>query len=297
MASRAAGTRRLCASAAAALDEALPAAALDAPPLPPQQQHQQQPAAGGGDDALGDAIEAAFLRIFSGPADCPRVLASWRRLRAGDEFARDWPGLGRQQCASYMEGLPEPPPPFPDLSSPGYEWLLEVERSAEIIIEEFERVTANAAALERQGNCVWVPAARADALAYGPDWRTLVLQDRGEWDKFNAKLFPRTRKVIEAANGEARGEDCDEQQGDDEDPLCCALAAAPHNAASTTPQSSPRPTTPHRAPPPPPCTRSSPFLPALPLQRRRSRSSSRARPPAPASRRTPTTSTSSKRPT
>jgi hypothetical protein len=49
-----------------------------------------------------------------------------------------------------------------------------------------------------------VPAARDDALSYGPDWRTLVLQDRGEWDKFNAKLFPRTRKAVEAAQGAAR---------------------------------------------------------------------------------------------
>ena len=34
--------------------------------------------------------------------------------------------------------------------------------------------------LERQGNSVWVAAARDDAEGYGPDWRTLVLQDRRE---------------------------------------------------------------------------------------------------------------------
>lgn len=160
-----------------------------------KQQRQVASSAAGG---LGDTIEQAFLRTFSGPCEAPRVLDSWRRLRSGDEFRHHWPGLGLQQCASYLEGLPVPPQPFPDLRGPGYEWLLEVEAAAGNIMEEFERIMSNPEALEAAGNSVWVPAAREDALSYGPDWRTLVLQDRGDWDKFNAKIFSRTRKILES---------------------------------------------------------------------------------------------------
>ncbi|GBF90136.1 hypothetical protein Rsub_03269 [Raphidocelis subcapitata] len=179
------------------------AAAAAAQAQAPAQQQQQQPApaapAAGGGDALPAAIEASFLSLFApdGPAAAPRVLQSWRRMCAGDAFERHWPGLGLQRCASYLPGLPEPPPPFPDpASDPGYSWLLEVEAAADQIIEEFEAAMANPAALEAAGNSVWVPAAREDALAYGPDWRTLVLMDRGDWDKFNSKLFPKTKKII-----------------------------------------------------------------------------------------------------
>eukprot|EP00854_Cymbomonas_tetramitiformis_P021705 gene21705-26105_t len=34
-------------------------------------------------------------------------------------------------------------------------------------------------------------------MAYGPDWRTLVLQDRGRWDDKNAELFPQTSKLVQ----------------------------------------------------------------------------------------------------
>jgi aspartate beta-hydroxylase len=43
---------------------------------------------------------------------------------------------------------------------------------------------------------VWVPAARSEAFEYGPNWRTLVLQDRGEWDPANVRLFPRTHRLF-----------------------------------------------------------------------------------------------------
>ena len=91
--------------------------------------------------------------------------------------------------------------PFPDITSPGYEWLLAVQEAAPAIQEEFTRVTSDAARLEERGSNVWVPAARDDAQSYGPDWRTLVLQDRGNWDKANSSLFPRTKKVFVDLDG------------------------------------------------------------------------------------------------
>jgi hypothetical protein len=106
--------------------------------------------------ALNAAIEKSFLSVFAGDLAAGRVLDSWRRLQEADApFQKDWPGLGVQQAISYLEGLPEPPPPFPDVNAEGHEWLVEVERSAGVIIEEFEKVMADPAALEAAGNAVW----------------------------------------------------------------------------------------------------------------------------------------------
>mgnify|MGYP000114018317 CR=1 FL=1 len=41
--------------------------------------------------------------------------------------------------------------------------------------------------------------ARDDAAGYGPDWRTLVLQDRCEWETTNIALFPKTVELITQA--------------------------------------------------------------------------------------------------
>jgi aspartate beta-hydroxylase len=53
--------------------------------------------------------------------------------------------------------------------------------------------------LEQKGNAIWVAAARDDAEGYGPDWRTLVLQDRCEWEPSNVKLFPKTVDLVKRA--------------------------------------------------------------------------------------------------
>jgi hypothetical protein len=123
---------------------------------------------------LGAAVEAAFLEVFAGAAAAPRVLASFRRLRAGQPFERDHPGRGLQRADSYVEGLTATP--FPDPASGAYPWIPALEVAAPAIHAEFLAVSADAEGLKRRGNNVWVPAARAEALAYGPDWRTLVLQ-------------------------------------------------------------------------------------------------------------------------
>ena len=35
----------------------------------------------------------------------------------------------------------------------------------------------------------------------GPDWRTLVLQDRCEWEPTNVGLFPKTTALVKGATG------------------------------------------------------------------------------------------------
>ena len=89
--------------------------------------------------------------------------------------------------------LPPTPPP-----------LQAVEAHAAKIWEEFQEVTADAEGLAARGNSIWVAAVRDDALAYGPEWRTLVLQDRGTWEPTNSRLFPRTTKIFTDLQGTLR---------------------------------------------------------------------------------------------
>lgn len=146
------------------------------------------------DLGIGDLIEEAFLETFWGQRAAPRILDSFRRLRAGQEFVQLWPGKGLQRAESYVEGLTATP--FPDPYSGTYPWLEEVEKQASVFIEEFKQVASDDTYLKEKGTNVWVPAARKEAVAYGPSWRTLVLQDRGIWDPINSILFPKTKQTL-----------------------------------------------------------------------------------------------------
>ena len=163
-----------------------------APPSPQRTPFAEVPRAP--EQSLGDRVEAAFQETFLGVTAAPRVLASFRRLRAGDEYVQLWPGLGVQRAESYVEGLTATP--FPNAHGGAYPWLEAVERNAAVIQEEFLAAIQDQSSLEARGNKVWVPAARAEALSYGPSWRTLVLQDRGIWEETNSKLFPRTKQLL-----------------------------------------------------------------------------------------------------
>jgi hypothetical protein len=142
---------------------------------------------------VGAAIDAAFTETFWGERAAPRVLDSFRRLAAGQEYVALFPGEGLQRAESYVEGLTACP--FPDPYSGVYPWLEEVEKQAEVVKKEFQAVSADGNALSK-GNNVWVPASRKDAVGYGRAWRTLVLQDRGIWDPINSKIFPKTTQLM-----------------------------------------------------------------------------------------------------
>lgn len=145
-------------------------------------------------DTLAKRVEQVFEDTFYGRMAAPRVLDSFRRLQVGEAFIKEWPGRGLQHAASYMEGLTAEP--FSDPHSGAYPWLEAVEAHSAKIWEEFQEVTADVEGLAARGNSIWVAAVRDDALAYGPEWRTLVLQDRGTWEPTNSRLFPRTTKIF-----------------------------------------------------------------------------------------------------
>ena len=141
---------------------------------------------------LGAEVEAAFVDVFGSKA--PRVLDSFRRLRRGEEFVQMHPGEGVQRAGSFMEGLTAVA--FPDMNNGQYEWLKALEENAEVIRKEFALAMKDPGSMLVRGNRVWAKAALEEAVAYGPNWRTLVLQDRGIWEESNIKIFPRTHKIL-----------------------------------------------------------------------------------------------------
>lgn len=101
---------------------------------------------------LEKAVEEAFLDTFWGSLAAPRVLDSFRNLRAGKDLVKEWPGLGLQQANSYLEGLSAVP--FPDVYGGAYKWLEALEKQTPAILEEFLAATADPE-LEKKGNNIW----------------------------------------------------------------------------------------------------------------------------------------------
>jgi len=57
-----------------------------------------------------------------------------------------------------------------------HKWIAELEANAATVQEELKAALELGAALEKTGNNVWVGPANEEGTAYGPEWKTLVLQ-------------------------------------------------------------------------------------------------------------------------
>lgn len=116
-------------------------------------------------EELGKAVEEAFEETFWGALAAPRVLDSYRRLLAGREYERHWPGLGLQVANSYIKGLTAAP--LPDIQAPGYEWLLAVEQQVGVCargaVQRAQRVVCLGCGGLSPGCCclvaAWLPPA------------------------------------------------------------------------------------------------------------------------------------------
>lgn len=133
----------------------------------------------------------ALLRV---PTWNGRGLVDLSRTMPTGGFLPNEPHLSLVQIAnSYIEGLE--PIPFHEVKD--FPWMMELEKHSETIRKEF--ILRNAQDLSK-GNRIWETALTVEAFAYGRDWRTLVLQDRGRWDPINAQLFPRTVEIVKKSN-------------------------------------------------------------------------------------------------
>jgi len=144
--------------------------------------------------AIEDSLQARY-----DSNEIARVMSSWRRMSEGIEHDAALPGgdadpMLRQQSNSYIQGLSVQL--FHDARR--YPWAQHLEREWSTVREEFLSMLRGDE-LERRGNNVWVGLADVrdtGTSAYGPEWRTLGLQDRGVWDPVNTKLFPKTTALL-----------------------------------------------------------------------------------------------------
>eukprot|EP00316_Scyphosphaera_apsteinii_P024699 CAMPEP_0119333556 /NCGR_PEP_ID=MMETSP1333-20130426/85420_1 /TAXON_ID=418940 /ORGANISM="Scyphosphaera apsteinii, Strain RCC1455" /LENGTH=330 /DNA_ID=CAMNT_0007343653 /DNA_START=26 /DNA_END=1018 /DNA_ORIENTATION=+ len=153
--------------------------------------------------SFAEQVDASLKWKFN-PKDIHRVLGSWRMMARG-EVRRGPISLSghdnsdpfmRQEADSFIDNLPivlfyEPLQ---------YVWAAQLEAEADLVLQEFLEVTGDSS-LESRGNNVWIDAGAGgvedpNALAYGPEWRTLALQVRGVWDPVNVALFPKTVDLL-----------------------------------------------------------------------------------------------------
>lgn len=139
-----------------------------------------------------DTILRALENEFEG-RDVSRVSQSFRDIIQGNILEVDKDTENHQRASSFVRGL-DASPFCHDLDT-DYKWVRHLEDNWETILNELKQVT-HQEDIEQKGNNIWVPPVVEAANAYGPDWRTLVLQDR-VWDPVNTKLFPKTTEILQ----------------------------------------------------------------------------------------------------
>jgi len=141
--------------------------------------------------SMADYVEEQVLSKFDA-GDVGRVIKSWHAARDGEvleSFHED--GSVLQQAGSFIAGLDARN--WHEVDE--YQWAQGLEQDFEVIRDELEKCMKQKS-LEKRGNNIWATAVREEAMAYGPDWRTLVLQDRGIWEPKNSKIFKNTVKIL-----------------------------------------------------------------------------------------------------
>lgn len=143
------------------------------------------------DVSIAETILRALKNEFKG-RDVSRVAQSFKDVVQGNSL-EDGQGTERhQRASSFVRGLDSTP--FCEDIDTNYKWVRHLETNWETIAKELKQITVQKD-IEEKGNNIWAPPVVEAANAYGPDWRTLVLQDR-EWDPINTKLFPKTTAIL-----------------------------------------------------------------------------------------------------
>ena len=149
--------------------------------------------------SLVDDIRSSVQRRYRAE-DVQRVLSAWDAMADGYVHEEELPGFEaepmlRQQSNSYVDGLPIRL--FYEEPARDFAWAQALEEHAHVVRDEFLSVTQSDA-IEREGHD-WTGLADIrdeSTVAYGPEWRTLGLLDRGVWDPVNCRLFPKTVALL-----------------------------------------------------------------------------------------------------
>lgn len=140
--------------------------------------------------SIGEEIESALRTQFA-ENDIKRVLESFSAVREGRYLERGRDTPRHQRAHSFVKGLTAEP--FHDLEQ--HPWVLRLQDHWKEMADELAGVISKPELLEK-GTNVWAKPVVDAANAYGPEWRTLVLQDR-EWDPVNTSIFPVTSAILQ----------------------------------------------------------------------------------------------------
>ena len=149
--------------------------------------------------SLVDDIRSSVQRRYRAE-DVQRVLSAWDAMADGYVHEEELPGFEaepmlRQQSNSYVDGLPIRL--FYEEPARDFAWAQALEQHAHVVRDEFLSVMQSDV-IEREGND-WTGLSDIrdeSTVAYGPEWRTLGLLDRGLWDPVNCRLFPKTVALL-----------------------------------------------------------------------------------------------------
>ena len=89
-----------------------------------------------------------------------------------------------------MEGLT--PRCFHNVEETHFQWARSLGEQYNTIWNELEKYNEQ---VKIDGK-VWLPPRDASGSSYGPEWKTLGLQDRGVWDEEKLRYFPKTVSLL-----------------------------------------------------------------------------------------------------
>lgn len=166
---------------------------------------------------LSQRVKDAAIQKFSGSGDVSRIVTCWDNFVAGKKMDRFVGGNEeiKQTADCFVDGLKAIC--FHDVKD--FSWTAGLEENADVILKELteyeyrrrHNVNANAKKLGEDyiqtisptgdggdGDGEWLGPRDTTGNHYGPEWKTLGLQDRSVWSNELRGEFPETIRVLES---------------------------------------------------------------------------------------------------
>lgn len=146
---------------------------------------------------IAGQVSSGLERMIDNGDSVQRILKCWRDFSAGKTI-RTYIGGNKeieQHADCFVEGLHAMP--FHDIQQDiRLHWALRLEEHTTEIRDELRRYLSRIEA-SKLNETPWLPPRDASGTAYGPQWKTLGLQDRSVWDEQARVNFPRTLFLLE----------------------------------------------------------------------------------------------------
>lgn len=151
--------------------------------------------------SLFDRIRSAIVRQQP-DSDIGRITECWDRFATGVGVERylDPPhNLVLQTADCFVQGLSA----MPFHETEDFPWAVSLQEHSVEIWKELSDYNAKADAMKSRfapTESEWLPPRDSAGTAYGPEWKTLGLQDRSVWDEERILDFPVTVKLLKQFN-------------------------------------------------------------------------------------------------